>query len=73
MEGSLKYFAVGQREDVVLEVVRGEILDAIGQAGLVIDQQDGTVVFIETVVFERAHDSSSVWCAVRVSPRAARK
>lgn len=53
--------AVRQRQNVVLEIVRREILDKIGQSGLVIYQQDGGVIFIEAIVLECAHNFTSVW------------
>ena len=54
--GELEVFgSIGQREDVVLEVIRREIMDEVGEAGLMIHEQDGDIVFIEAVVFEVAH------------------
>ena len=46
---------IGEREDGVLEVVRREVLHAVGQTSLMIDEQDGDICLIEAVVFERAH------------------
>jgi hypothetical protein len=60
----LKYFRrVSQREDVVFEVVGREILDAVGQPGLVVHEEDGDVVFVETVVFEGTHRWFGSWFA----------
>ena len=45
-----------QREDVVLKVVRREVRHQIGQPGQMVNEQNGDVLFVETVVFERIHN-----------------
>jgi hypothetical protein len=52
----LKYFAESASARTAVEIVRRKIVDQVREASLMIDQQDGAIGFIETVVFERAHD-----------------
>jgi hypothetical protein len=56
MVGRLKNFRqVGQRQHVVLEFVWREVLNQRNQTGLVVDQQDYGVVFVQAVVGCSAH------------------
>ena len=71
MVGRLKNFPISaERQDAVLEVVRGEVLNERDQPGLMVDHQEDRVFFRELLVF-RAHFASlqsfGWWIQVRRS------
>lgn len=49
------FSGIGQRQNIVLKIIGAEVVNKICEAGLVVDQQDGGVVFIEAVVLECFH------------------
>ena len=57
--GAVVFGRIGDGEHVVAEFVRLDVADQGHQAGLVIDQQNSGVVFVQAVVFEVGHGGSS--------------